>query len=308
MLNSIRFKARFMTFIMLATMMLFSNLTQADDLKLLHDETFSTSPEMTLNLESDAGDVKISTWSESKVSIKVHANKNAAERLDFEFGPDQNGIMVKAEKKSRYKSLRKVNLKFDIQLPKSYHVTLSTGGGDLDIKDLKGNLDISTSGGDIYLKWIEGAVEASTAGGDIDLKSCQGQIDIRTSGGDIDGDDFSGELTAKTSGGSIDLEGSDAPIDASTSGGDVSLAYSGRNFGIELKTSGGDITLELPSDFQADLDLNTSAGDIVCEFAVTATRSKKFVSDELEGDINGGGELIDCETSAGDIEIRKLGY
>ena len=67
-------------------------------------------------------------------------------------------------------------------------------------------------------------------------------------------------------------------------------------------TSGGDIELSLPSNFSADVQLETLGGDIENNFPnsniTTAKRSK------IIGKYNQGGNILHCKTSGGDITVR----
>jgi hypothetical protein len=50
-----------------------------------------------------------------------------------------------------------------------------------------------------------------------------------------------------------------------------------------LKTSGGDIRVDIPN-----------------------SRTNRVRSGRYEGDINGGGAIIECRTTGGDISIKEL--
>ncbi len=185
-------------------------------------------------------------------------------------------------------------------------VEAHTSGGDIDISDTKGAAEVHTSGGDIELRNIGGALEASTSGGDIAGRTIQGGADISTSGGEIELLDVKGGVYAKTAGGDVTVEITltDFKVDHRTS----------------LRTAGGEITLyipeKLPATIRAEIEITDRWEDynIYSDFPLTSAsesgsegrrlRSRKFI--RSEGEINGGGDVIELYTTDGNIHIKKL--
>ena len=110
-----------------------------------------------------------------------------------------------------------------------------------------------------------------------------------------------GSLDVETSGGNIIIKNSDAKLTASTSGGDIQVELKD-NKGINLSTSGGNITVSLPKSISAQVDATTTGGDVSCDFAFAG----KIKDGSMHGKINGGGNLIQVETSGGDIVINSI--
>ncbi len=221
-------------------------------------------------------------------------------------------------------------------------VEASTAGGDIVVSDCKGSATVKTSGGDILLTEVGGEVEASTAGGDIAVHTSTGAVKASTSGGDVGLYDIGGPIIAKTaggditsrgvkggvqattSGGDIDLRGVEGFIEASTAGGDLYGEMTLRDFSVahhvRMKTSGGEVTLvipeALPATVQAVLKITERARDryeIISDFPLTTKeetgegwgrRIEKVI--RATGDLNGGGDRIELETTNGNIRIRKL--
>lgn len=280
--------------------------TKGDDLRTLHEKTFPTVAGKTLKVETSTGDVLITTSSGRKeVYLKVLGNNKAEEKIDFDFYSDENGVTIIAKRKSGnfFNWFSNIRLRYEIILPDVYNANVTTSGGDIKVKYLKGNINLKTSGGDIVVNNTEGQLNAITSGGDINVNNRIGDTKLSTSGGDIKADAVKGNLSAATSGGDIVLSASDSFIKAATSGGDINLDYSGENKGIELTTSGGDIDVKLPADFNAKATLKTSGGDISCN--LTSNNVTKISSSHFEADLNKGGNYLICKTSGGDISVTK---
>ncbi len=291
-------------FIGLLGLLLNSNLV-AGELKVLHEKTFDVNPGELLELYTSTGDVKITTWGENKVYVKVLGNSKAEKRFEFSFERTSRGVKIVAEKEggSWFSWFSSVELKYEIKVPNEFDSYIKTSGGDIDLSGVMGNAELKTSGGDIEANNTHGDFLAKTSGGDIQLLSHNGDMELSTSGGDVETRNCEGSLDARTSGGDIKLETANGSVSAGTSGGDVELKYMGVNKGISLSSSGGDITAIIPSDLKADALLKTSGGDVTCRFS--SAKANKITSSKYEGVFNGGGEKLSCSTSGGDVTVRE---
>jgi DUF4097 and DUF4098 domain-containing protein YvlB len=95
---------------------------------------------------------------------------------------------------------------------------------------------------------------------------------------------ITGKIIGKTSGGSIDASIPDDVV------GDV-----------KLQTSAGNINVSLPATATVDIDASASGGEIFSRLPLETT---DVDSEHLRGKLNGGGESVKLETSAGNITIK----
>lgn len=200
---------------------------------------------------------------------------------------------------------------------------LRTSGGDIVLRNVGGEVQAQTSGGDIEVDETRGAVEVHTSGGDIDITDVDGELDASTSGGDIDGRSINGGVRVSTSGGDIDLLDVKGGVDGKTAGGDIEVEITLTDFKqdhrVNLRTAGGRIALAIPAKLPATIRAEVEVTDrwedynIISDFPLTIEedkeererwRGRKYIRGE--GNINGGGDLIELYTTNGDIEIRKL--
>jgi DUF4097 and DUF4098 domain-containing protein YvlB len=285
-----------------------------------------------LYLKSDMGSVEVESWNRNEVQIKVikkaktysrREAKKAYENFEVRFDQNRRGVSVIAEYTGPKRwSKRKLNVRFEIMVPREFDLDISTAGGSISVDDLEGKIDLHTSGGSITVGRIEGPVNARTSGGSIRVTKARGDVDVHTSGGSITIGKTSGSLDAETSGGSITLDGVDGDtyvhtsggglklkdlagnVQGSTSGGSIYAELTGRiNRDCYLKTSGGGITVYLPDNINAEIDAHTSGGRVSTDFPITVRG--KLKSNTLYGKINDGGPTIKLRTSGGGIRIKE---
>jgi DUF4097 and DUF4098 domain-containing protein YvlB len=304
--------------------LIFSKNIFAETQEVIHEKTFTTSPGKTLEIDAPIADISVRSWDKAEVYVKITGDEEVKEEIEFIFEETARGVRIEGEKRSSFSwdnLFGSTDLDIEVTVPKNYNTDLETSGGDvileniegnnelktsggdIKVRDTKGELSSKTSGGDVMLEYHEGNADLGTSGGDIDCRKVMGELTVKTSGGDVKCTGIEGDLLAKTSGGDIELEATDGNIIGKTSGGDVMLEYHGENKGIELSTSGGDITLVIPSDLKADLKLRSLGGDIETELSNISV--EEVSSDYYEGTMNGGGRMVECSTSAGDVTVRS---
>jgi len=212
---------------------------------------------------------------------------------------------------------------------------LKTSGGDIRMQSVSGSAVVTTAGGEIAVENVGKKLIANTAGGNISIGNVGGEASVSTAGGDIIAGVVSGNATLSTAGGNVSLRGATGRVVATTSGGDLELENITGS--VEGNTSGGNITASLNPTRTGASHLNTAAGDIHLyvpegaratisarihldgwhrsshgEFDIRSDfPAEKYEKDERSQEIrasyrlNGGGEGITLEVSAGNIEIRK---
>ncbi|GBD91640.1 hypothetical protein BMS3Abin04_02372 [bacterium BMS3Abin04] len=306
-MSAINYKTNGLLFLILISffLTLFSveNHAEKKNYKLLKEKSFQVNPGMMLVLESDGGDVEVTTWDKNSVHVKIFGNSKAEKMFSFEFDSNEKRVYIQGKKHGRsiFNWFSSASLKYEITVPYNFNTQISTSGGDVNVLSLEGELSINTSGGDIYLKNSGGMLEARTSGGDIKLNYFDGEMKLATSGGDIDANHSTGNIEARTSGGDISLGIKSGKISARTSGGDISLSYKGKNKGIELYSSGGDINVKVPQNFSADTEIKSTGGDIILKFPGITLH--KISNQYYTGKINSGTEPFILKTIGGDVLI-----
>ena len=276
------------------------------------DKKFAVSPGGTLNVDTANGSLTVSGADVREVTI--YATLSGSENMlrDFEITAEQDrhGVSVHGTRAGgwwldmSWLFGSNFRVKYDIQVPREYALELHTSGGNIDARNLQGNVNAHTSGGDIKLASVVGAVDLHTSGGDIQASQVTGNALLRTSGGGITATDTSGELDLRTSGGTIHLQNVEGKVSARTSGGNIDASMRGANLGSTLRTSGGNIVIAVPSDFKATIDAHTSGGRVSCDLPLSSS-DRDSDRNDLRGNINGGGPTMIASSSGGNIRIRQ---
>jgi DUF4097 and DUF4098 domain-containing protein YvlB len=221
----------------------------------------------------------------------------------------------------------------------------STGGGQIEIGDVSGNAELATIAGPITTGTVSGRVSAETNGGTITIEESLGQLEamtlagniligtsgltrVQTAGGNIVADLVHGPFVGSTDLGNIRIGHAESYIEAAAGTGDIDASLSPSSLDgdlhVSLTTNSGNIRLLIPEDLAADVDANiqrtaSRAPSIISSFPMDTVGSRPNLPAGLTNSfststnvhrrakLNGGGNVIELETSRGTIEIRQTG-
>ena len=280
------------------------------------EKTFAVKPGGTLKVETAGGNITVDPGAGDAVKVvakeRIRASSDAeADDIlkDLTLTIEQQGNDVSAVAKYTratgwFSGRQPVQVDFVVTVPSQYSATLRTSGGNLEVGDLAGTMDLKTSGGNVKLGAVDGTVVASTSGGNVRLGSCTGDTKLRTSGGTVEADRIVGQADLGTSGGDIKVKTVENVLAAHTSGGDVEAGITGALKGdCSLSTSGGDVKVRVDKAAAFRLDAATSGGSVHADGLTITLDGGASGRSHLSGNVNGGGPLLKLRTSGGSIRV-----
>ena len=107
------------------------------------------------------------------------------------------------------------------------------------------------------------AVDLNTGGGNMQVSGIQGNVTLDSSGGNLTASHLGGVLNFTTSGGDVDGSGLFSPhVTTGSGGGNVTLVFTAVPEYVKISSSGGDITIVVPSgNASYAITSNASGGD-----------------------------------------------
>jgi DUF4097 and DUF4098 domain-containing protein YvlB len=175
-------------------------------------------------------------------------------------------------------------------------VTSSNTRGELSINVGSGTVQVTQSRGDLSIDTGSGTVAVSDIRGEM--------VSIDTGSGEVTATDLrTSQLAIDTGSGDIRVSNLMAPqVALETGSGAVTADLSGELWNLGVETGSGDVTLKVPPTIGAEVDIETSSGEIETDFEVAVTRHAR---DHLTGRIGDGRGKIDIETGSGAIKLVK---
>jgi hypothetical protein len=140
-----------------------------------------------------------------------------------------------------------------LDVPSHTAVALTSGGGNMQVSGIQGNVTLDSSGGDVGISGIGGRADVLSGGGNVTASDLGGVLKFGTSGGDVDGSGlFSPHVTTDSGGGNVTLVFTKIPdyVKVDSSGGDITIVVPRGNasYAIKSQASGGSYSAQVPTN------------------------------------------------------------
>ncbi len=222
------------------------------------DERKDVPDDALVRIENTRGEVDITAWSESAVSVSGELD-DLAEELRFTVDGDTVTIEVVLPRKS-------VNWgdgsDLEIHVPEGARVMFSGVSTDVTVNGVAGGVNVQTVSGDVEVEDVSALIRIKTVSGDIDVDDSAGQTSVATVSGDVDIEVSSDKVSLDTVSGDLDASvGEFASLNATAVSGDLHI--SGRLIDdgrVDISSVSSDVRLELDTPVNARLKVETGPG------------------------------------------------
>jgi putative adhesin/SHOCT-like protein len=199
----------------------------------------------------------------------------------------------------------RVRIDYEITLPRSMGVSVSSLSGDIWIEELDGEQSITTLSGDITIADLgldNGSGQVmKTKSGDIVGGALTGDISLSSLSGDVEINGFTGNLQVTTQSGDVTIQDGAGSVQVKTMSGDIEAAL--RDLGakpVTVSSVSGDVELQIPADSAVDVAAKSTSGDIGVDLDLEfETQTERLVV----GKMHGGGIEVTATTVSGDISV-----
>ena len=255
---------------------------------------------LTLALRT-GGEVVITGWDKPEVRVRASLRGRDRRDIDVTLQRVDSGARLESDY-NRLSNNQSSHQLFEINVPRSFNIRLSSGGGSFSLTD------------------VDGVFTGHTGGGEISIQRATGEVDIRTGGGDVHVSNARLSGTVSTGGGLVRIEDVTGNLNGSSGSGPVTYIRSG---GGATKRSFDIMGVERARTFAANgIRMNSAVGAIVLPAApdgahVTTGKGRIWIGPS-GGEVyasTGGGPIeigpatgsVDARTGAGDVTIQLDG-
>jgi hypothetical protein len=284
------------------------------------NQNFSVGPECSVTVdlyrggivveESDEPGVRVSIRLENKLDDERESNR-ALESVNVESkqeGADRVVVNVRnpvaAAPHFAWRDRSEVEVAVLVSVPRRCNLNLVTVTGSIQVGNLTGAMRARAETGTVSFRHIDGSVNASVAVGDLLVARCSGDATLTASRGNVRVGTIGGRAELNASNGDVEIQNAKA--------------------GLRGRVEAGDAIVGLPAGFTGDVDVRTSAGDILVKFEQPAKGVVQASSvwgrveatvpmtveaggagkSKLSGRINGGGPLLKLHANGGHVRLE----
>ncbi|MGH2975567.1 MAG: DUF4097 family beta strand repeat-containing protein [Gemmatimonadales bacterium] len=187
----------------------------------------------------------------------------------------------------------------------SGELLVDAASAPVTVTGFKGTLGIDVGSGMVRATQVDGDLSIDTGSGSVEISRVNGKtLSVDTGSGDVTGSDLQGgELSIDTGSGEIRLSVVRSPkISLETGSGAITADLREDVGSLDVETGSGDIAITAPPTLGAEVEIETSSGDIETDFPLQVTRHGR---DHMTGRIGDGRGSIAIETGSGEIKLLK---
>jgi DUF4097 and DUF4098 domain-containing protein YvlB len=255
-----------------------------------------------VEISNVAGEVKVVGWPESEVAVSGTLEDKVR---DLEISTSGNRLLieVKLDGKARYSASAFLTVK----VPATADVEVEAVSADISVAGVTGDLDLESVSGRVEVEGEPSSVTASSVSGDVRVASSTGRSELESVSGDVVVARASDRLEVSAVSGDIVLEGGILDsLDLETVSGSVYChVVPGRGGRLSLESMSGTVELVVPSDIDADIEIETYSGSIKSALGPEPARSDAYgPGRELHFTAGAGGARIAVESFSGNVLLR----
>jgi DUF4097 and DUF4098 domain-containing protein YvlB len=225
-----------------------------------------------ISIKNVSGDISINGYDGDVVTVNGKRTGRDLEKVEIEDRSSGNRVDIGVRYPSQCNCDASVD--FEVRVPRSTSVLIdraTTASGNIEIKDVRGEITVSTASGDVLVQNTNGRVHASTASGEMSVRDVVGEVSAQSASGNVD------VAIAK-------LEGTD---------------------NMKFSSASGDVRVKLPADVDAEVSMTSASGDIKTDFPLQIEERDHGPGSQAHGRLGSGARLIKISTASGDVSLMK---
>jgi DUF4097 and DUF4098 domain-containing protein YvlB len=194
-----------------------------------------------------------------------------------------------------------------IEMPMTADLEVETVSADIEVDGVSGDISLESVSGKVEVSGQPRSLEAASVSGDVLVAASGGRSELETVSGNIVVRNAIGRLDTNVVSGNIEIEdGVLESLTGETVSGSIFCAARPADSGrFSLETMSGRIELLLPSDIDADFQIETYSGSINNSIGPEPVRTDDYgPGKELKFRSGSGRARISIESFSGSVKIR----
>jgi hypothetical protein len=260
------------------------------------ERRFSVTGAPDVVLSTFDGAIDVQAWDRPEVLVTIEKQANSqeeAKEIKVTFDQAGNRVTVKVEASNRVISINSNrSAKVTVSMPRDGNLQAKSGDGSISISGIHGNVSVSSGDGSIKGTSLDGDLTVHTGDGSVTLEDVKGRLELTTGDGGVTVRGALSRLKARTGDGPITVR---------------ALSGSSTTDDWDLTSGDGPMTVELPSDFAAQIDAHTGDGGIVVDgLTLGGAQFSAEHKDDLKATLGTGGKTLRLRTGDGPIRLKGI--
>jgi DUF4097 and DUF4098 domain-containing protein YvlB len=167
------------------------------------------------------------------------------------------------------------SVRFEVRVPRSVNVNLekvSTASGNIEIADVRGDVNVSTASGDVTITGVNGTIHGATASGEMRVKNVVGEVSAQSASGNVE----------------VEIEQLQGTQD------------------MKFSSASGDVHVKLPANLDADVSMSSATGSIRTDFPIEVKERRYGPGSEAHGQLGSSSRSIRLSSASGDVSLTRF--
>ncbi|HVG17951.1 MAG TPA: DUF4097 family beta strand repeat-containing protein [Blastocatellia bacterium] len=226
-----------------------------------------------INVSSVSGNVTVTGYDGSVVLVT--AIKEGSDRDKVEVEDTSAGDRI--DLRTRYAPNCNCNasINFTVQVPRSVKYNfdkLSTASGNIEVRNVMGQLRARSASGDVTVEDVSGSINASSASGNVRVKDASGAVNASAASGNVEV-----EMTS--------VEGSE---------------------NMEFTSASGNVYVKAPASLDATVDMSSVNGSLKTDFPLEVKEPQYGSRRSAHGRLGNGSRSLKIRSASGDVSLTRM--
>ena len=288
-----------------------------DNNEMRLDTTVAVERGTIVDLSASDGRITVRGWDRN--AVEIHAISVSGE---LQFSKTARSLRLEARRSGRAKAM---DATITVRVPLNTRVVVGTMLGDVEVLDVRGEVDATLYSGNVTIRGASGRTAVSNVSGDINVSDIDGALRVTAISGEMALSDIRGDVEVTSNSSDVSMRGMLSNlVQVRVVEGEIwydgALSKTGK---YEFNTHSGDVHLYLPDSSKGTVSLQSFSGSLHSTLPLTmqpgsnATRGLAGAVRQFNGrsmslnqqqklEIGGGnGALITISTFNGDVHINR---
>ncbi|MGV3710349.1 MAG: DUF4097 family beta strand repeat-containing protein [Gemmatimonas sp.] len=291
--------------------------TRPVDFETRLDTTVKVERGTIVDLSASDGKIVVRGWDRDEVEIRA-----VSETGELQFSRSAKAVRVEARRGGNRS--RTLDATINVRVPLNTRVVVGTMLGDVEVLDVRGEVDANLYSGDITIRGSSGRTSISNVSGDINVSEVDGSLHVTAISGEMVLSEVRGDVSVNSNSGDVSMRAIQSNmVQVQVVEGDIAFdgAFS-KDGRYAFNTHSGDVSLWLPENTKASIGLQSFSGSLRTAFPVTlqpgAGSSRPPTSNLRQSsarplsltqpqqiELGGGGAQVSIQTFEGDVNISR---
>lgn len=237
---------------------------RSDDAEQRLDTTVAVERGTIVDLSATDGRIIVRGWDRNEVEVRA-----VSESGELQFTKSARSVRLEARRGGARS--RTLDATINVRVPLNTRVVVETQLGDVQVLEVRGEVDATLYSGDVTIRGASGRTAVSNVAGNINISDVDGALRVSAITGEIELGEVRGDVEVTSNSGDVSMRGVQGNIvHVEVVQGEISfegaLSKTGK---YEFNTHSGDVHLFLPDSTKGTVNLQSFSGSLHSAFPMT---------------------------------------